>query len=63
MQDVIDKYGGTDVSDLILDRYFRERLVHNYPLYVSGGRVNFNSTEKLPATNYKTNTWTSGNCN
>ncbi|BFM43629.1 hypothetical protein CFS9_22700 [Flavobacterium sp. CFS9] len=63
MQDVIDKYGGTDVSDLILDRYFRERLVHNYPLYVSGGRINFNSTEKLPATNYKTNTWTSGNCN
>jgi hypothetical protein len=63
MQEVIDKYGGTDVSDLILDQYFRERLIHNYPLFVPGGRVNFNSTSNIPATNYKTNAWTAGNCN
>lgn len=63
IKDVVNKYGGTDVSDLILDRYFRERLTHNYPLYVPGGRVIFNSTENLPATNYKTNTFTAGNCN
>lgn len=63
MQEVIDKYGGTDVSDLILDQYFRERLIHNYPLYVPGGRVKFNPTENIPATNYKTNTFTAGNCN
>lgn len=63
MQEVIDKYGGTNVSDLILDRYFRERLAYNYPLFVPGGRVIFNSTENLPATNYKTNTFTAGDCN
>jgi hypothetical protein len=63
MKDVISKYGATDVSDLILDRYFRERLAYNYPLYVPGGRVNFNSTENLPAVNYKTNTFTAGDCN
>ncbi|WP_394773842.1 hypothetical protein [Flavobacterium sp.] len=51
MQEVVDKYGGTDVSDLILDRYFRERLIHNYPPSVPGGRVNFNSTSNIPATN------------
>lgn len=63
MQEVIDKYGGTNVSDLILDQYFRERLTHNYPLYVPGGKVNFNSTSSIPATNYKTNFLTSGDCN
>lgn len=63
MQEVIDKYGGTDVSDLILDQYFRERLIDNYPLYIHGGRVKFNPTENIPATNYKTNTFTAGNCN
>ncbi|MFB9107047.1 hypothetical protein [Flavobacterium gyeonganense] len=63
MQEVVDKYGGTNVSDLILDLYFKERLVHNYPLSVPGGRVKFNPTENIPATDYKTNTWTAGNCN
>jgi len=63
MQEVIDKYGGTDVSDLVLDQYFRERLKRNYPLSVSGGRVNFNSPSTIPATNYIANVWTPGNCN
>jgi hypothetical protein len=62
MQEVVDKYGGTDVSDLILDRYFRERLIHNYPLFVPGGRVNFNSTSNIPATNYKANYFRAGDC-
>ncbi|GAA3742563.1 hypothetical protein GCM10022422_28070 [Flavobacterium ginsengisoli] len=63
MQEVVDKYGGTDVSDLTLDLYFRERLENNYQLSIPGARVKFNSTENIPATNYKTNTWTAGNCN
>jgi hypothetical protein len=62
MQEVIDKYGGSNVSDLILDQYFKERLMHNYPLSVPGGRVQFNSTSKIPATDYKTNLFTPGDC-
>lgn len=43
--------------------YFQERLKHNYPLYIPGGRVNFNATENIVATEYKTNPFTAGNCN
>lgn len=63
MQDVIDKYGSSRTSDLTLRLYFQERLKHNYPLYIPGGRVNFNATENIVATEYKTNPWTAGNCN
>ncbi|WP_369013064.1 hypothetical protein [Flavobacterium anhuiense] len=54
MQDVVDKYGRTRVSDLVLDQYFKERLIHNYQYYQDGGRVQFNSTSSTPATEYKT---------
>lgn len=63
MQDVIDKYGGTRVSELTIDLYFKERLIHNYPLYIPGGRANFNATDNIVATNYKTNLITGGDCN
>lgn len=63
MQDVIDRYGHSRTSDLTLRLYFQERLKHNYPLYIPGARVNFNATENIVATEYKTNPWTAGNCN
>jgi hypothetical protein len=63
MQDVIDKYGSSRTSDLTLMLYFQERLKHNYPLYIPGGRVNFNAIENIVATEYKTNPFTAGNCN
>jgi hypothetical protein len=63
MQDVIDKYGSSRTIDLTLTLYFQERLKHNYPLYIPGGRVNFNATENIAATEYKTNPFTAGNCN
>lgn len=54
MKNVVDKYGRTTVSDLVLDQYFKERLAHNYNYYMDGGRVQFNSTSSQPATEYKT---------
>nr|WP_294923641.1 hypothetical protein [uncultured Flavobacterium sp.] len=63
MQDVVDRYGHTRTSDLTVSLYFQERLKHNYPLYIPGARVNFNATENIVATEYKTNTLTAGNCN
>ncbi|MHC0447621.1 hypothetical protein ACWA1F_19580 [Flavobacterium sp. 3-218] len=63
MQEVIDKYGGTDVSDLVLDQYFRQRLTNNYPLSIPGARVNFNSTSSVPSTEYQTNAFFRGDCN
>jgi len=55
IQDVVDKYARMEVPETVVDLYFRERLVKNYNFYISGGRANFNSTENLPATEYKTN--------
>lgn len=63
MQDVIDKYGSSRTSDLTLRLYFQERLKHNYPFYIPGGRGNFNATENIVATEYKTNPFTARNCN
>lgn len=64
MNDVIDRYGAAeDVPELTLKIYFEQRLKHNYPLYIPGGRVNFNSSSNLNATNYKTNLFGTGGCN
>ncbi|MGE8343781.1 MAG: hypothetical protein ACN6OI_22360 [Flavobacterium sp.] len=62
MQNVVDKYGRTRVSDLVLDQYFKERLIHNYQYYQDGGRVQFNSTSSTPATEYKTTLLWSDDC-
>ncbi|BDU24961.1 hypothetical protein [Flavobacterium sp. GSB-24] len=62
MQEVVNMYGSKYVSEMVVDQYFRERLANNYPLVTSGGRVNFNSTENLPATNYQTTLLFSDDC-
>lgn len=62
MQEVVDKYGSTRVSDLVVDQYFRSRLVENYAFSIPGGRVQFNSTTTLPATQYKTTLLFSDDC-
>lgn len=54
IQEVVDRYGAKNVSEIVVDQYFRDRLVYNYPLFINGGRANFNSTDNLPATDYKT---------
>lgn len=54
IQEVVDRYGAKNVSEMVVDQYFRDRLVYNYPLFINGGRANFNSTDNLPATDYKT---------
>lgn len=62
MQDVIDRYGHTRESELTVRLYFEERLKYNYPLYIHGGRVNFNATNNGRVTDYKTNIITGGDC-
>jgi hypothetical protein len=62
MQDVIDRYGHTRESELTVRLYFEERLKHNYPLYIYGGRVNFNATNNGRVTDYKTNSIAGGDC-
>jgi len=63
MQDVVDKYGRTRSEELTVRLYFEERLKYNYPLYLPGARVNFNANDNIPATEYKANIWTAGDCN
>lgn len=62
MQDVIDRYGHTRESELTVRLYFEKRLKYNYPLYIHGGRVNFNATNNGRVTDYKTNIITGGDC-
>lgn len=42
------------MSEMVVDQYFKERLLNNYPVITSGGRVNFNSIDNIPATDYLT---------
>lgn len=54
IKDVVAKYGRVKVSEMIVEQYFKERLIYNYPLVTSGGRVNWTATENLPVTDYET---------
>ncbi|WP_264536015.1 hypothetical protein [Flavobacterium sp. N1736] len=62
MRETITKYGNTEVSELSVRLYFQKKLIDEYRLYTNGGIVNFNSTSTIKATNYKTNTSSTGNC-
>ncbi len=62
MDDVVLKYGNTEVPELTVRLYFQEQLTKEYRTYTNGGIVNFNSTSPITATQYKTNISSTGNC-
>lgn len=63
MDETVKLYGNKPVSELTVRLYFEGRLKYNYPLFIPGGRVNFNaSTFSGTATNYETNAFGNGNC-
>jgi hypothetical protein len=64
MSETVSMYGNKPVSELTVRVYFEERLKHNYPLFIPGGRVNFNAAGfSGTPTNYQTNMFGTGNCN
>lgn len=64
MDETVKKFGNKPVSGMIVDIYFKKRLKHNYPLYIPGGRVNFNSNNfTVTPTQYRTSFFGNGNCN
>jgi len=64
MSETVSMYGNKPVSELTVRLYFEDRLKHNYPLYIPGGRVNFNASGfSGTPTDYKTNMFGTGNCN
>lgn len=64
MSETVSMYGNKPVSELTVRLYFEERLRHNYPLFIPGGRVNFNASGfSGTPTNYQTNMFGTGNCN
>ena len=64
MSETVRLYGNKAVSELTVRLYFEERLKYNYPLYIPGGRVNFNASGFTGTpTDYKTNMFGTGNCN
>ncbi len=62
MDKTVTKYGKTDASELTVSLYFQEQLINEYREYTNGGKVNFNSTSNIKATEYKTKTLGTGNC-
>ena len=59
----VSKYGNKPVTNAIVDIYFKSRLKHNFPLYLPGGRVNFNpSNYSVVPTPYQTNALGTGDC-
>ncbi len=64
MNETVKIYGNKLVSELIVTSFFMNRLKHNYPLFIPGGRVNFNSTSiNITPTQYQTNLFGTGDCN
>ncbi|MEW2920598.1 hypothetical protein AB1A65_03955 [Muricauda sp. ANG21] len=63
MDQIVDRYSNTTVTDSFIAIQFRELLVKNYRDYTGGGgRVQFNYSGNLSATNYKTNLFGTGDC-
>lgn len=62
MDDTVAKFARSTASELTVRLYFQEKLMKEYRDYTNGGIVNFNTTSSIPATQYKTNTLSSGNC-
>ncbi|GAA3776451.1 hypothetical protein [Flavobacterium ginsengiterrae] len=62
MDETVAKFGKTETSELTVRLYFQDKLIKEYQEYTNGGKVNFNSTSNIPATQYKTNLLSSGNC-
>jgi len=62
MDETVAKFGRTTASELTVRLYFQEKLMKEYRDYTNGGIVNFNANSNIPATQYKTNALSSGNC-
>lgn len=64
MQETVKMYGNKPVSELMVSLFFEQRLKHNYPLIMPGGRVKIHPTS-LPVTptQYQTNAFGIGDCN
>jgi hypothetical protein len=64
MKETVAVYGNKPVSELTVRLYFEQRLKYNYPLFIPGGRVNFNASTFIGTPSYyKTNMFGTGDCN
>jgi hypothetical protein len=64
IKETVKHYGNKNVSEMIVRLYFEQRLKHNYPLYIPGGRVQLHPQNfSVIPTQYKTNAFGTGNCN
>ena len=62
MDETVAQYGRTEASEMTVRLYFEQQLKAEYRKYTNGGIVNFNSVSNVPATQYKTDPTSSGNC-
>lgn len=67
MSEIAKEYANTYSSENKVERAFMDKLKYNYPLYIPGGRINFNATNYTVSpteykTEYKTEWLGTGNC-
>ncbi|MBT8245484.1 MAG: hypothetical protein HKP48_03080 [Winogradskyella sp.] len=43
MRETADRFAFQEVSTMAVEQYFRSELIRQFPLYVPGGRVQFNA--------------------
>ena len=64
MKQIVKKYGRSQMSPNLIEIHFQKSLKYNFDNRMPGGRVNFNATNySVTPTQYKTNTFGTGNCN
>ena len=64
MRETAHRYAGTYVNPSVVESYFKERLKYNFPLFIPGGRVNFNiQNSNVTPSNYVASWRGYGNCN
>ncbi|AXT51329.1 hypothetical protein D1818_10980 [Aquimarina sp. BL5] len=63
MDEIVRLYGTGNYAPSFLRTQFRNLLISNYRSYTAGGgRVQFNYSGRIPATQYQTNWFTNGDC-
>lgn len=63
MDETVKKFGNKSVTSMVVELYFKQRLKHNYPLFIPGARVNFNpSSYSVTPTPYQSS-FGNGDCN
>ena len=63
MDETVKKFGNKSVTSMVVELYFKQRLKHNYPLFIPGARVNFNPSSYSVTPSPYQSSFGNGDCN